>query len=193
MERWNKFSITQDWEKFESNQKSVAPNALYVPHNTKEIRHVYKSKYNLKRKNLVILLMITDGKKWHYLAVKGLSALPRGITSKLDGEFYCWNCFHSYSTKNKLEKHKSLIEDRDYYYVEMPDKDNKILEYHHKEKSMKHRFVIDTDLESLLGKIISCYNNPEKSSTTIKNKHKASGHSLFTQCRFDATKNKLDC
>ena len=99
MERWNKFSITQDWEKFESNQKSVVPNALCVPHNTKEIRHVYKSKYNLKRKNLVILLMMTDGKKWHYLAVKGLSALPRGITSKLDGEFYCLNCFHSYVQK----------------------------------------------------------------------------------------------
>ena len=25
--------------------------------------------------------MITDGKKWHYLAVKKLSALLRGITS----------------------------------------------------------------------------------------------------------------
>ena len=30
--------------------------------------HAYKSKYNLE--NQVILLMITDGKKWHYLAVK---------------------------------------------------------------------------------------------------------------------------
>ena len=29
-----------------------------------------KSKYNLNRENQVILLMITDGEKWHYLAVK---------------------------------------------------------------------------------------------------------------------------
>ena len=36
-----------------------------MPHKTKEIRHAYKSKHNLNRKNQVILLMITDGEKWH--------------------------------------------------------------------------------------------------------------------------------
>ena len=50
-------------KKFESNNKSIALNILYVPYNTKEIRHAFKSKYNLKRENQVILLMITDGKK----------------------------------------------------------------------------------------------------------------------------------
>ena len=35
--------------------------------------------------------MITVDKKWHYLAVKKLSALLRGIDSKHDGEFYCLN------------------------------------------------------------------------------------------------------
>ena len=48
--------------------------------------------------------MITDGKRWHYLAVKKLSVLLRGITSKHVGHFYCLNCFHSYSTKNILKK-----------------------------------------------------------------------------------------
>ena len=43
------------------------------------------SKYNLKRKNQVILLIITDGKKWNYLAVKKLSGLFRGKTSKNNG------------------------------------------------------------------------------------------------------------
>ena len=36
---------------------------MYVPHNTKEIRHAYKSKNNLNRENQVILLMITNGEK----------------------------------------------------------------------------------------------------------------------------------
>ena len=31
---------------------------------------MYKSKYNRKRKNQVVLLMITDGKKKHYIALK---------------------------------------------------------------------------------------------------------------------------
>ena len=47
--------------------------------------------------------MITDGKKWNYLALKNLPALLRGITSNHDGDFYCLNCFHSYTTKNKLK------------------------------------------------------------------------------------------
>ena len=37
--------------------------------------------------------MITDDKKWHYLAVKKLSALLRG-TSNHNEDFYCINCYH---------------------------------------------------------------------------------------------------
>ena len=79
-------SHRKDWKKSESNNKSIALNILCVPHNTKEIRHAYKSKYNLNHKNQLIFLMITDGKKWPYLAVKSLSALFRGITSKHEGD-----------------------------------------------------------------------------------------------------------
>ena len=78
-----------------------------MPHNTKETRHAYKSKYNLKHENQVILLMITDAEKWHCLAVESLSALLRGITSKYDGVFYCLNCFHSNTTKNMLKNIKT--------------------------------------------------------------------------------------
>ena len=60
----------KNWKNFESNNKSIALNILYVPHNTEKIRHDYKSKYNLTRENQVIFLMITDGEKWYYLAVK---------------------------------------------------------------------------------------------------------------------------
>ena len=48
-------SNSKDWKKFESNNKSIALNILHVPHNTEKIRHVYKSKYNLKRENQVII------------------------------------------------------------------------------------------------------------------------------------------
>ena len=63
-------SHTKDWKKFESSNKSIALNILYMSYNIQEIRHAYKSKYKLKHENQVIILMITDGKKWHYLAVK---------------------------------------------------------------------------------------------------------------------------
>ena len=38
-----------------------------MPHDTEKIRHAYKSKYNTSGENQVILVMITDDKKWHYL------------------------------------------------------------------------------------------------------------------------------
>ena len=60
----------KDWKKFELNNESISLNILYVPHNAKEIIPEYKSKYSLKRENQVFLLMVSDGKKWHYLAVK---------------------------------------------------------------------------------------------------------------------------
>ena len=44
----------------------------------------------------------------------------------------------------------------------------------------------------MLEKISTCYNNFEESSTTEIKKHTQSGYSLFTNCSFDKTKNKLD-
>ena len=80
---WNDIdfpSTGKDWKKFELNNESIALNILYVPHNTGKIHLAYKSKQNLTREKQVILLMITDGEKWHYTAVKRLSGLLRGVT-----------------------------------------------------------------------------------------------------------------
>ena len=76
---------------------------MFKPKNEETINLAYKSKYNRKRKNQVVLLMITNDEKndeidendkWHYIAlktkhtddgfnrpVKSLSNLFRGITS----------------------------------------------------------------------------------------------------------------
>ena len=182
----------EDWKNFESNNKSIALNILYVPHNTEKIRHAYKPKHNLTRENQVILLMITDGDKRHYLAVKSLCALFKGITGNNNGDFYCLNCFQSNTAENKLKKHKKVCEYHGYCYVEMPKEYNKILKYNEGEKSTRVPFIIYADLECLLGKMNTCHNNPEKSSTTKINKHTPSGYSLLTHCPFDTTKNKLD-
>ena len=73
----------------------------------------------------------------------------------------------------------------------MSNEDNKILKYNHEEKSIEAQFIIYADLESLLEKMSTCYDNPEKSSTSKINKHTPSGYLLFTHCSFDETKSKL--
>ena len=62
--------------------------------------------------------MISNVKKWHYLAlkrvrtngynrpIKGFSGLLRGISSNHVGDYYCLNCFHSKSTDNELKNMK---------------------------------------------------------------------------------------
>ena len=137
--------------------------------------------------------MITDNEKWHYLAVKNISGLLRGITSNHDGDFYCLNCFHSYTTEKKLKKHQRICRNHDFCYVKMPDENSKILKYNPGEKSLKHPFIIYADLECLLEKIDTCHNNPEKSYTEKKARHKPSGYSLVTYCSFDKTKTAWNC
>ena len=173
-------STSKDWKKFELNNE-VALNILYVPHNTKKIEITYKSKHNLTREIQIILLMISNGENWHYLVVKGLSGLLTGITSNHKEDFYCLNCFHSYRTKNKLEAHKKICENHDYYRVEIPTKDNNVIKYNHGEKSIKLPFAVYADLEGFLEKMNTCYNNPEESSTTKINNHTPSGYSIFTR------------
>ena len=72
----------------------------------------YISKHNLYCEKQVILLMISNGEGWHYFAVKKLSALLRGITSKNNCDFYCLSCLHSFRIKNKLDQHKKVCDNK---------------------------------------------------------------------------------
>ena len=181
----------KDWRKLELNN-DIALNILYIPHNAKKMQLAYRSKNNLTCNKQIILLMITDSEKWHYLVVKNLSGLLKGITSTHEKDFYCLNCFHSYRTKTKLESHKKICENHDYCHVEMPTKDDNIIKDNHGEKSMKVPFIIFVDLECLLEKMSTCINNPKESSSTKINKHIPSGYSIFTSCSFDESRNKLN-
>ena len=155
----------KDWKKFERNNKTIALNILFVTHNTKTINLANKSKYDRKRENQVVLLMISNGKqsdevdKWHYFALKNvrtvdginrsirsLSRLYRGITSNNHGYFYCLGCLHSFRTDNSLKKHEGLCGNNDYYHVEMPTENNNTLKYNHGEKPLKVPFTIYADI-----------------------------------------------
>ena len=134
--------------------------------------------------------MITDDdKRQHYLAVKCLPALFRGITSTNNEDFYCLNCFHSYRTLNKLKKHERVCNNHDYCRIDMP-KENEKIKYLPGEKSLKAPFIAYVDLECILEKIQYCQNNPINSYTEKKSKHKLSGYAWCSICSFDDTKNK---
>ena len=62
--------------------------------------------HNLTCDKQVILLMISNGENWHYLTVKNLPGLLRGIISNHKVDFYCLNCFRSYRAKINSKKTK---------------------------------------------------------------------------------------
>ena len=185
----------KDWKKFERINKKVALNILFIPGNTETVRVAYRSEYNNNRKKQVILLMITDGKKWHYLAVTNLSALLQGKSSNHKEDFYCLNCFNSYTTKNKLKEHEEICNNHDSCRIEMPKWVEKILKYNPGEKSLKAPFTIYLHLEWLLKKEQfhqnnNNNNNLEKSYTVKKTKFEPSGWAMFAKCSFDEKKRK---
>ena len=191
---WNDINFPtakKDWNKFELNNKNVALNILYVPFNTKKIEIAYKSECNLIRDKQIILLMISSSENWYYLAVRSLSRLLRGISSNHNSDYYCLNCFNSYSTENKLNVHEKICENHEYCNTEMPSPNNNIIKYNQGEKSLELPFIIYADLKCLLKKIDTCQNNPDLSSTTKINQHIPSGYSIYTNCSFDKSNNKL--
>ena len=124
------------------------------------------------RDNQIILLMISNGENWHYLAVKSLSRLLRGITSNHDGDYYCLNCFRSYRTENKLNAPKKICENNEHCNIEMPSPNNNLIKYNQGDKSLKLPFIIYADLECILKKI---------------------EYSIYTSCSCDKSNNKLSC
>ena len=77
----------------------------------------YVSRNNSNLEKQVVLLLIQNGNGWHYSAVKILSALLIGITSKHYCDFYCLNYFHSIRTKNKLKSHKKVFQNKNFCHV----------------------------------------------------------------------------
>ena len=110
----------KEWIKFAKKNETIALNVLYIPHNAKTISVAYRSEYSNKRNKQVILLIITNDKKPHYLAVTDISVLFQKISSNHNGDFYCLNCFSSYTTKNKLKEHEEIYNNNDRCRIDIP-------------------------------------------------------------------------
>ena len=143
-------------------------------------------RHNSNHEKQVILLMISNEEKQsHYLAVKKLLALLRGLTSKHHCGFYCLNCFHSFATKNKLQSQKRVCENKDF-------REFRILEFNQYQKSDKAPFIIYADLECIIEKIDGCKNNPENAAASNVCEHIRSGFSVSTISSFRSIETKHD-
>ena len=99
-----------DFKKFEKLNEGIALNVFFVPYDNEDegtevmnVEQEYISNYNFIRKIQVALLKISNGKKWHFLALKSeadndgflkptksFSRLMEGISSSHLGNYYCF-------------------------------------------------------------------------------------------------------
>ena len=99
-----------DFKKFEKLNEGIALNVFFVPYDNEDegtevmnVEQEYISNYNFTRKIQVALLKISNGKKWHFLALKSeadndgflkptksFSRLMEGISSSHLGNYYCF-------------------------------------------------------------------------------------------------------
>ena len=66
--------------KYNWEEINLPLNVLYAK--KEKVYPGYVSKHDSNREKQVIILMIPNGEKWHYLAANKLSALLRGISYK---------------------------------------------------------------------------------------------------------------
>ena len=121
-----------------------------------KIYPAYVSKSNSNREKQVILLMIlsrekyrTKSKGWrHYLAVKKLSVLLRGIIfKKVIAIFIVWIVFILLEQETNLNRNKNICENKSFSSVILTSEDTKILEFNQYQKSDKASLIIYADLE----------------------------------------------
>ena len=117
----------------------------------------------------------------------------QGNSSNHKGDFYCLNCFNSYTTKNKPKEHEEICNNHSICQIEMPEWVNKT-KHNPGEKSLKKTFVIYLGLEFILKKLQSHNNNNniEESYAEKEARHEPSGWSMFIRCSFDEKENKLN-
>ena len=135
---------------------------------------LWKNKIKIKIKKNLLMIPYPEKEGWHYLAVKKLSSLSRGVTSKHHGNFYCLNFLHSFWTENKLVKSKScekVYKNKDFCGTVLPSEKDKTLEFNQYMKLDKMLYIIYADIESLVRNENGCARNPENSSTTEIGEH----------------------
>ena len=95
-------------DKFEKNNPGIAVNVLFSNKKSqkKNINTARRSERNAKCKNEVNLLMIEDGKKRNYTAIKDISRLLKSLNATHKGAYhFCMNSLNGFRRESARDKH----------------------------------------------------------------------------------------
>lgn len=143
-------NMIEEYEKLNNLQINVFELIDYDE--TKDAKDCISYLYitNQFRKDVVNIMLITDGENSHYVVVKNLSRLFASKTTH-DKKFICPNCLVKFATQDRLNLHRSkeTCKPTDIECI-MPDTTNNIMQFKNEQNSFKHPFHIIADFESTL-------------------------------------------
>ena len=140
-------------DKFERNNPAMAVNVLFSNKKSqkKNIYTVRMSGRNVKCKKQVNLLMIVDGKKRHYTAIKNISRLLSELNGKTQHAYhYCMNCLHGFQVESARDKHCEYYSSNGHVKVNMPTEEEKWLKIHDGQYQFMLPFILYADFESIV-------------------------------------------
>ena len=175
-------------DKFEKNS-DISINVLGI--NGKDIHIQRKSKYDVRKKVVLHLLLTADGERRHYTAIKSLTRVLRSSNSKHKcKQHFCMNCLQGFSREESRDKHFEYCKDNETVRIKMP-KRGSVMKFHDGQNQFKVLFVMYADFEAILKQIEVPKPNPEESYTQVINQHIPSGFCMYGKFAYGTVKNPL--
>ncbi|XP_057296218.1 uncharacterized protein LOC130625168 [Hydractinia symbiolongicarpus] len=176
----------KDISKFEKNNPDIAVNVLYLTGKTFNI--LRQSTHNGREKQ-VNLLLLTDDKKSHYIAIKNPSRLLGSETSKNHAKMhFCMNCLQAFPTIESKDKHYTYCRDNEVVKITLPSEKEKWLYYKDGQQQFKVPFAIYADFESLL---VPMTEDKRETKTTKLNKHVPCGWCTYSTFAYGSVPDPL--
>ena len=173
---------------FEKNNNDIVVNVLGVK--GKRIYMCRKSKY-YDRKNVVNLLLIEDGEKRHYTAIKSLSRLLGSSNSKHKcKQHFCLNYLQGFHSEESRDYHSEYCKDNEAVRIEIPE-EGSFVKFQDGQNQFKVPFVMYGDFEAILNPKKVIESNPKKPYTKEINQHVPSGFCVNSVFIYGEVENPL--
>ena len=138
-------------DKFEKKNPGIAVNVLLSYKKNQNIYTARRSERNVKCKKQVNLLMIVDGGKRHYTAIKSISRLLLILNGKARrGCHFCMDCLNGFWTSPARDKHYEYCSSNGHVKVNIPTEEKKRLKFHDGKYQFKVLFMLYADFERIL-------------------------------------------
>ena len=173
----------RDIKRFESGNE-ITINILAV-----EDKKVYICRKGKEYTRSANLILITDGNRKHYVAIKSLARLLSSQNSKhKESQHFCTNCLQGFPTEKSRNEHHSYCRHNEAVRIEMPVK-KPTVEYSDGQYQFKVPFMMYADFESILEPIQRASNDPGISSMRGVNVHTPSGWCVYSKFAYGEVRN----